>query len=490
MVKLRNGKTAEYVLLTAFFFFMVLIFHWSPLAGDDWIYASEVRYSGVIEQTVYAYMTWSGRVLSEFWGFVFTIRKLLWEISGPALMVMSAVMIVRLRKHHTFAETALAVFLILTVPMFIRTQTITFVVGYAAYFIPVPLYFLLLVLLKRYLLEGVRSAHAEVLMCVLSFVIPLHMENMSVLLAFTCFAAFAYAFLMKKDLRFPFILLMCAGVSCVIMFFAPGTAVRLNEDFSETSALNAARILANWKPFLHLSLYYADAVHTVLCPLLIAGHFLKKRTREDLFLIAVFALHLILTWTDGFRSIVFDTVWFFLFYGALLRSAWRKRSPYREILMFLAAGALVSDLIMVLSPSFPERTSVYAVFCMIAFTSVIFGDLDLSLKEHPAAKAALCLGILAAGAHWYRIYYSVHLVNIVRQAQIEYYQKRPDAGEAWFLAYPKGSVHSANIDTDEDVSHIRGFKDYYYLSDDLHLNYYYIDAYDKISVMGEMPEEK
>ena len=77
---MRRKEWLEYAVYAGLFLFLFVIFHWSPLAGDDWIYASEVRYSNVLEQTIYAYMTWSGRVLSEFWGFVYTEKKLIWEL--------------------------------------------------------------------------------------------------------------------------------------------------------------------------------------------------------------------------------------------------------------------------------------------------------------------------------------------------------------------------------------------------------------------------
>ena len=159
MRKFSTEKTVQWIILMVFFLFLLLVFHWSPLAGDDWIYASEVRYSTVLDQTIYAYKTWSGRVLSEFWGFAYTSRKILYDLSGPALMVLTVSAIVRLRREHTTADLLLVIFMILTMPMFIRTQTMTFPVGFAAYFIPIPLYFLHLLLVKQWLFEEIGRAH-------------------------------------------------------------------------------------------------------------------------------------------------------------------------------------------------------------------------------------------------------------------------------------------------------------------------------------------
>ncbi len=480
----RTLRLAGPAVLCVFFLFMLLILHWSPLAGDDWIYASEVRYTGVIAQTVYEYLTWSGRVLSEFWGFVFTSRKIIWEVCGSFLLAMTAGMIVLICSRRSLSEYLLTVFLILTVPLMIRTQTMTFAVGYAAYFIPVPLYFLLIFLLQEYFFKQKDTLLRKIMMGVLCFLIPLHMENMSVLLAFTAFSVCVYAFLKKRDMKFPLILLVIAGISCVIMFFSPGTPQRLSEEFSQSSALDLSRILTNWRPFLYLTLYYADALNTVLC-LLLAFKNWQRKDRLSMALSAVFLIHIVLTFTDGCSNVAADSLWCIIFYGSLCLSAWREDEERRDLLLFLVAGVLVTSLIMLLSPSFPERTSVYALFCLITYCLLSFDSMEAGMK--PLLPVILAAGILAAGVHWFRIYYSVHFVNIVRQAQVEYYRLRPDAGEAWFLAYPRGSVHSANIDTEEDVEHIKGFKEYYYLAEGLHLNFYYLDSYDRQSVLEQIP---
>lgn len=486
---MRKNSYFEYLIYAGMILFLFVMFHWSPLAGDDWIYASEVRYSNVLEQTIYAYMTWSGRVLSEFWGFVYTEKKLIWEITGPLLMALTVMLGVRLKKEHHLTDVLLSVFLIMTVPHFIRTQTYTFAVGFAAYYIPIPLYLLHLILLRDYLLENKKSTPRVIVMAVLSFLIPLHMENMSVLLAFTNLAALVYALYRKTADRTLWILLGMAVVSCLIMFLSPGTAMRLDEDFDPTQTLGIGRIIANWKPFLHLSLYYADAIHTVLSAAAIAVLMKDRNSKADLIASAVFAVHLILVWTDGFGNALIDTVWLVLYYGALTYLCLKQASSVRELSVFLIMAVIVSNGIMVFSPSFPERTAVYAVYCLIWIILLLKDNISVTAKGNQILAAALCAGILAFGLHWYRIYHTVHLVNIVRQAQVEYYQKRPDAGDAWFLAYPKKSIHSANIDYEEDVDHIRGFQDYFYLSHDLNLKFYYIDEYTAEAIFAEMPQE-
>ncbi len=489
MRKFSTEKAVQWIILMVFFLFLLLVFHWSPLAGDDWIYASEVRYSTVLAQTIYAYKTWSGRVLSEFWGFAYTSRKILYDLSGPALMVLTVSAIVRLRRKHTAADLLLVIFLILTMPMFIRTQTMTFPVGFAAYFIPIPLYFLHLLLVKQWLFEDKISLIRIVLMAVFSFVIPLHMENLSVLMAFTNFVIFMYAWVRKLPMKLPLLLLGIAGISCVIMFFSPGTTLRLSAEFSEDTTLDLGRIASNWTPFVSQTMYYADNVNTILNALVICSLLKKGKNTGNYILAGIFVLQILLTWINGLHNLVIDTLWMIVWFAALLYVCYHQEPGDREMMVFLVLGVLVSNGIMVLSPSFPERTTVYAQFCLTALIVLFFSHIEINGKYLLGLCLCLAAGILASGVYWYKIYSLVHEVNIVRQAQIGYYQKRPDAGEAWLLAYPRKSIHSANIDSEEDVDHIRGFHDYFYLAEDLHLNFYYLENYTKDAIRAEMPAQ-
>jgi hypothetical protein len=84
---------------------------------------------------------------------------------------------------------------------------------------------------------------------------------------------------------------------------------------------------------------------------------------------------------------------------------------------------------------------------------------------------------------YYDIYHLVHLINIRRYQQIEYYRIRPDAGDAWLIAYPDESIHSPNVQ-EWDETHMYYFKEYYNLSQDLHLIFYYLDEYNAETIFA------
>jgi hypothetical protein len=139
---------------------------------------------------------------------------------------------------------------------------------------------------------------------------------------------------------------------------------------------------------------------------------------------------------------------------------------------------------MVVSPIFDSRSGLYTVYLLILVILVNFDDLELL----PVQKWILTIGFAAAMAvrmyGYYEIYHLVHLINIRRYQQVEYYRLRPDAGDAWLLAYPDETIHSANVQ-EGDETHMYYFKEYYGLNQDLHLVFYYLKEYNAETIFGE-----
>ncbi len=87
------------------------------------------------------------------------------------------------------------------------------------------------------------------------------------------------------------------------------------------------------------------------------------------------------------------------------------------------------------------------------------------------------------GLRYMHLYQKIHAIDMKRQAQIAYYQVRPDTKEAYILGYPSMSVHSADIQED-DLFHLEYFKKYYYLNEDLQLHFYYLEDYSMESIQN------
>ena len=68
------------------FLFFALISHWTPVSGDDWVYAVGGMWNNPFKQAFHMYQTWSGRYLSELWGFLIAPHKGLWNLLNPLVL--------------------------------------------------------------------------------------------------------------------------------------------------------------------------------------------------------------------------------------------------------------------------------------------------------------------------------------------------------------------------------------------------------------------
>ena len=78
-------KNWFYICLFFFFVFFLYISRYAPVVGDDWGYAVGGRYSNPLVKACQNYMSWSGRFLSEFWGFLIAPHKKLWNLLNPCI---------------------------------------------------------------------------------------------------------------------------------------------------------------------------------------------------------------------------------------------------------------------------------------------------------------------------------------------------------------------------------------------------------------------
>ena len=95
---------------TVVFLFFALISHWTPVSGDDWVYAVGGMWNNPFTQAFHMYQTWSGRYLSELWGFLVAPHKNLWNLLNPLFFTLIFVLLVQLTggKNHIISTAVLA----------------------------------------------------------------------------------------------------------------------------------------------------------------------------------------------------------------------------------------------------------------------------------------------------------------------------------------------------------------------------------------------
>ncbi|MEE3486938.1 MAG: DUF6056 family protein [Bulleidia sp.] len=472
----RLKKYIPYLITVIFFLAFALISRWTPPAGDDWVYAVGGMYDNPFTRTWEMYHTWSGRILSEFWGYTVAPHKNLWNILNPLLFTGIFILLQKLAegntKKHPIATALLAVLLVFSAANKLRMQTYTWIMG-TTYVVPLFLFLLLLLLLRQWIIEDRFSKPRTLIICILEFCIPLYMENAAALVCGADLLILIYLLCndRKKGKRM-MLYMMCGIAGTCIILFSPGAHARLTGDNALFNALPlTAKVAQNWPLFLEHT-YTANVLLMYCLSFVSAGYVLQKK---DNFRNKAWIIYLVIFLAAPFLN----SGYFYLLETGMLFLLFIFHEEDKEkkmILIFLLLCALGADLVMLVSPIFDSRSSLYTVYILFLLTLTIFEELGLPKVSGYAVTAVFAVLCIARGLNYYHLYHTVHLITIRRNAEIQYYQVNPEAGDAWIVAYPDDMIHSPNV-LEGDSTHDYYFKEYYYLNQDLHLVFYYLDDY-------------
>ena len=469
----RNRDNLIFAGLTVvLFLFFALISHWTPVSGDDWVYAVGGMWNNPFVQAFKMYQTWSGRYLSELWGFLVAPHKRLWNILNPVFFTLIFLLLVQLSETKDRVISGLgALVLMLSVANKMRMQTYTWIMG-TTYVIPLLLFLVQILLIKRWVFEGKLEKRSFFALCILNFCIPLYMENAAALICGADLLVLIYLFFTDRTkVKRMAVLFAIAFIGALIILLSPGASARLTGDNAAFNALSLGeKIAQNW-PLL-LDHTFTESRYVFGGVLLGASLWNLQKQKSPYFRygFAVVALLVYLFnqplvhffWLIGFMVVIY---------------LFEDDTQKKWYMIYLILCALGANVVMLVSPIFDTRSALYTVYMWILLALTLLGTVKV---EKPAIRwsCAAVLGVLCAVRmfSYYDIYHLVHLINIRRAQQIEYYRLRPDAGDAWLLAYPDETIHSPNVEEGDDT-HMYYFKEYYYLSQDLHLVFYYLEEY-------------
>lgn len=482
-------KNWFYICLFFFFVFFLYISRYAPVVGDDWGYAVGGRYSNPLVKACQNYMSWSGRFLSEFWGFLIAPHKKLWNLLNPFIFTCIYYYLFKLSKtkKNSALVAIVGIFLILSVSNRLRMQTYTWIMG-TTYVIPLLLYFIYLSLLYKYIFEDkLNKLSFIIIMLVLNLAIPLFMENAAAMLVGGNILLIIYAFFKKKEsIKYLIPLLVISIIGTCIIKFSPGALFRMNRDheaFNELSLL--AKVSQNWPAFIEFTFTNNVAIICVLaisiCILVLQKNF-TRREKIILLVISLVALvPLFVTCSILVNSIIYILFTCVLFYATYKGIAEENRKWFVIFLLFLAGGA---NIVMLISPIFDSRSSLYTVYCFILIILNILECINLKDSTGKILCIVSFIGICFFGIKYIQLYQLVHKITIKRESEIAYYVVRPDIEEAYIIGYPDESIHSGNAEPN-DTYHMQTFKEYYYLNEDMTVRFYYLKEYTDETIFGE-----
>ncbi len=489
MKKLLSKKNF-YVLISIFVFILfAYMTYQTPTAGDDWGYALGGAHP--FQKALEFYQTWSGRFFSELWGFSVAKNKALWNILNPLIFTLIYIGIYQLIKveRKYISIPILILVMMLTVTAQLRMETYTWIMG-TTYVIPLCLSIWYFVVVRKMVSTRLISGGllAAVLLSNISlFIIGMMMENIAAMMVGAILILLVYSFFERRYLMKWFAMhLLFAGASFLLMRLSPGSAYRLMRDSAEFAALNIfEKIALNYPVFLRqtfLNNYYTVGFYAVI----LAGFIFFARRKDLLWFkilsIAMQGVAFLILFSFPFGSFFFnsETSLFSMLYWPLyvidsfaVFLLFGDGHVIKERTSFYLVIAGGCALVMLMSPIYGARSSLYTVFYLIVISGILY---DSYKPQRWITLFFLIFCFLMC------IYRSVSLVKKYhevgeKQKQrleiIEYYRNNPQEKEVWIPRMPIASVHGGDIEP-EDTYHLECFKNYYQLPQEPeNIHFYY-----------------
>ena len=482
------------VLSLIIFSFFFLISTYTPLAGDDWGYAINGLKQNPLITAFEFYQTWSGRFFSELYGFLITPNKLIWNFLNASLFTGIFILITRLGlKKNNVIGSLLLIFLMFSVKDELRMETYTWLMG-TTYVIPLFLALLFFKINLQVTEDLIKPKMSVIIISsLLLFYIGLAMENIAIIMVLATILFNFYTFIYKRSFYVHQINYAIVSIASLILLrSSPGAAERLLRDHPDWVRMSfVEQLLTNYSQFVRMTFIEHRMLIMVLS---IAFMFLiirkviqsKKFKIQDILLTIIFLVSsfssislqlstrlMFIDWSQFIEATsIFNSVFWIIFTLALFASMIlyiEKEKQLRFAFILLLAG--VSNGVMMLSPIFGYRSTLYTVYFLMLLILMVIDLLEIRKSVHFALSIVLILliGIEAKGLLYK--YQLVDRVHRFRMNEIEYYQDNPKSPEAWLIRYPIYTIHSGDIE-DWDTYHMDVFKQYYDLNPNMKLFFY------------------
>lgn len=170
-------------------------------------------------------------------------------------------------------------------------------------------------------------------------------------------------------------------------------------------------------------------------------------------------------------AVLFLTVFYLIYIISIfyLLRPLKKDKYFEGITYLMLAGT--GNLVMLISPIYGARSSLYTVYFLIIFICFILSIIDINNKLFTIMVFGFStLTFLKINEYLYK-YRLVNDYMKIRNMEIEYYVNNPDVKEAWLIRMPETFIHSADIE-EWDTNHMEVFKAYYGINPDMKLIFY------------------
>lgn len=478
------------------FFFMT---YKTPLAGDDWGYALNGMKGNVFKTAIEFYQNWSGRFFSELWGFIIAPNKWLWNILNPLIFtsIFIYIFLMTNKNYKNSLYTALLIIcMILNVNSDLRMETYTWIMG-TTYVIPLALSLLYLFIILKYI-DDLTSMplFLKIINGFVCFYIGLTMENIAAIMVFGQLILLIYYFIKNKKVSIELIIyLLLSLISFIIMRASPGANARLLRDHAEFNALPLLdKLLINMPNFIGFSfvehkftiLFFAISLmgisfykenNKLLKYLFIIYQFISICLLFSLNIGSVLNNELIMNLND--KNNLFIWLYWFIYiiiaFVIIIRNIKEEKDKLKILFFIVLAGS--SNLVMLVSPIFGARSSLYFVYFIITATALNYQLFIDDAKKLMILMLIVFIGLSSLRTREYLMKYNqVSLIENERQQIINYYRDHQDELDVYIPRMPIYTIHGADIEED-DVYHFETFKAYYGLNPNANVIFYWKEKY-------------
>lgn len=480
-------------------FFFALITRMTPLAGDDWGYAVQGMNTNPFAKAWEFYFTWSGRFFSELWGFLVAPRKWLWNVLNPILFATITFCIIQLtyKKKNLVLLIVLVLSIIFSVDNTLRIETYTWIMG-TTYVVPLALMLIYFVLMRPIIFNEKKiTSFVFVVSMLLNFYIGLCMENATAILFLGNILISVYCWFNNKELfKKSLVLLGVSLLSLILIRISPGATFRLARDNQEWNQMGLIQqVVTNWGTFLQRTFIYNRYMMMILSITMTLGLIsFNKGKKWSVSMVLMLVMHIlcfVLTFVPSLynmtgmsillvffdventkSALLFCSLFYLAYVGVLF---WQMMSTFDAKVRFEGSFYLMlagtANLIMLISPIFGARSSLYTVYFIIVFIAFVITNIEIQQYVKTGLIVLFTIFIVLKCKGLFEQYKVVQAVQTERESIIEYYRVNQDEEEAWIPRMPKGYIHSADIEEGDDY-HMEVFKEYYGLNLNVHLVFF------------------
>lgn len=488
-------------ILFVFGYFWV-ISNLTPLAGDDWGYALNGMTGNPFKTLLDFYMSWSGRLISELWGLLVACRKDLWNVLNALLYAGIFFAIAHLgNDKKKISAIGLILFLMFSVSEYLRMETYTWIMG-TTYVIPLFLSLVYFSLIEKHVFKNLPVKGMKlILLCILCFAIGITMENIAAIMLVGHVLILGYVWFKTKAIRKDFCAaFVCSAAGLAVMRLSPGSTFRTARDHGAWIAMSLFEKiegqLSNFFRYTFIENKYLIFILGLVMLGLLASKGLQwwKKHPKSTILVGLFnALAVFFACANvlaskaslSFLSVLVNPdsllvrVWWIVYVVETLAAfsiLIDKKEDCAKAWFFLMMGG-ACNMVMLYSPIFGSRSSLYFVYFMFVVICVLYSQIDMKWDILDVLiLCGLAVLLFGRGKNWLIKYRQVHQVQLIRDEEIKYYRTHPDE-DAWIVRMPPYSIHSGDVE-DDDPYHQEVFKAYFGLDPDQKLIFYWAESYD------------